>query len=123
MVLGSPLLHALSGLARARLGWLCPRAWGGELVVRVSNRNVIAHCMRDKVHVTNSWQSSRACPVLMLLVLCVGWNFDAVSMREKTQDGRNIHRRNILACHTALLNHIRVLRVAAVSRVLEESTY
>ena len=45
MVLGSPLLHALSGLARARLGWLCPRAWGGELVVRVSNRNVIAHCM------------------------------------------------------------------------------
>ena len=59
MVLGSPLLHALSGLARARLGWLCPRAWGGELVVRVSNRNVIAHCMRDKVHVTNSWQSSR----------------------------------------------------------------
>ena len=40
MVLGSPLLHALSGLARARLGWLCPRAWGGELVVRVSNRLV-----------------------------------------------------------------------------------
>ena len=78
MVLGSPLLHALSGLARARLGWLCPRAWGGELVVRVSNRNVIAHCMRDKVHVTNSWQSSRICPVLMLLFLCMGWNFDAV---------------------------------------------
>ena len=69
MVLGSPLLHALSGLARACLGWLCPRAWGGELVVRVSNRNVIAHCMRDKVHVTNSWQSSRTCPVVMLLVL------------------------------------------------------
>ena len=40
MVLGSPLLHALSGLARARLGWLCPRAWGGELVVRVSDRLV-----------------------------------------------------------------------------------
>jgi hypothetical protein len=77
MVLGSPLLHALSGLARARLGWLCPRAWGGELVVRVSNRNVIAHCMRDKVHVTNSWQSSRICPVLMLLVLCMRWNSDA----------------------------------------------
>ena len=78
MVLGSPLLHALSGLARARLGWLCPRAWGGELVERVSTRNVIAHCMRDMVHVTNSWQSSRICPVLMLLFLCVGWNFDAV---------------------------------------------
>ena len=78
MVLGSPLLHALSGLARACLGWLCPRAWGGELVVRVSNRNVIAHCMRDKVHVTNSWQSSRTCPVLMLLFLCMGWNFGAV---------------------------------------------
>ena len=78
MVLGSPLLHALSGLARARLGWLCPRAWGGELVVRVSTRNFIAHCMRDKVHVTNSWQSSRICPVLMLLFLCMGWNFDAV---------------------------------------------
>ena len=86
-------------------------------------RYVIAHGMTDKVHVTNSWQSSRACPVLMLLVLCVGWNFDAVSMREKTQDGRNIHRRNILACHTALLNHIRVLRVVALSPVLEKSTY
>ena len=90
-----------------------PRTW----------RYVIAHGMADKVHVTNSWQSSRACPVLMLLVLCMGWNFDAVSMRDKTQDGRHMHRRNILACHTALLNHIRVLRVAAVSRVLEESTY
>ena len=32
-------------------------------------RYVIAHCMRDQVHVTNSWQSSRTCPVLMLLVL------------------------------------------------------
>ena len=53
-------------------------------------RYVIVHGTTDKVHVTNSWQSSRACPILMLLVLCGGWNFDAVSMREKTQDGRNI---------------------------------
>ena len=45
-----------------------PRTW----------RHVITHCMRDKVHVTNSWQSSRRCPVLMLLFLCMGWNFDAV---------------------------------------------
>ena len=44
-----------------------PRTW----------RYVIAHCIRDKVHITNSWQSSRTCPVLMLLVLCMGWNFDA----------------------------------------------
>ena len=79
--------------------------------------------MTDKVHVTNSWQSSRACPMLMLLVLYMGWNFDAVIMRDKTQDGRHMHRRNILACHTVLLNHIRVLRVVALSRVLEKSTY
>ena len=90
-----------------------PRTW----------RYVITHCMRDKVHVTNSWQSSRTCPMCIIVALCMGWNFDAVSMRDKTQDGRHMHRRNILACHTALLNHIRVLRVAAVSRVLEESTY
>ena len=37
---------------------------------------VIVHGTRDKVHITNSWQSSRTCPVLMLLVLCMGWNFD-----------------------------------------------
>ena len=88
-------------------------------------RYVIVHGTTDKVHVTNSWQSSRACPIpmLMLLVLCGGWNFDAVSMREKTQDGRNIHRRNILACHTALLNHFHVLRVVALSPVLEKITY
>ena len=42
-----------------------PRTW----------RYVIAHCMRDKVHVTNSWQSSRTCPVLMLLVLVHGMEF------------------------------------------------
>ena len=128
---------------------------------------------------TNSWQLSRTCPVLMLLVLCMGWNFDAMrqisrdfgrdhaddaqiliyesqaacwciklviscsescvkdwlvwfsricgsksmSMREKTQDRRNIHEHNILACHTTVLNYIRVLRVVALSRNLEKSTY
>ena len=44
-----------------------PRTW----------RYAIVHGIRDKVHITNSWQSSRTCPVLMLLVLCMGWNFDA----------------------------------------------
>ena len=29
-----------------------PRTW----------RYAIAHCIRDKVHITNSWQSSRTCP-------------------------------------------------------------
>ena len=47
-------------------------------------RYTIAHCMRYKVHVTNSWQLSRTCPVLMLLVLCMGWNFDA--MRQISRD-------------------------------------
>ena len=37
-----------------------PRTW----------RYVIAHGIRDKVHVTNSWQSSRACPVCMIVALC-----------------------------------------------------
>ena len=50
-------------------------------------------------------------------------HLQVVSMRDKTQDGRHMHRRNILACHTALLNHIRVLRMVALSRVVEKSTY
>ena len=66
--------HRALCAGRGILGRLCglrdaarPRTW----------RYVIAHCIRDKVHITNSWQSSRTCPVLMLLVLCMGWNFDA----------------------------------------------
>ena len=125
-----PAVRAAGGGFRRRRGALCAgrctlgRLFGHRDAARPRTcRYVIAHGMTDKVHVTNSWQSSRACPVLMLLVLCMGWNFDAVSMRDKTQDGRHMHRRNILACHTELLNHIHVLRVAAVSRVLEESTY
>ena len=125
-----PAVRAAGGGFRRRRGALCAgrctlgRLFGHRDAARPRTcRYVIAHGMTDKVHVTNSWQSSRACPVLMLLVLCMGWNFDAVSMRDKTQDGRHMHRRNILACHTALLNHIRVLRVIALSPVLEKSTY
>jgi hypothetical protein len=33
-----------------------PRTW----------RYAIAHCIRDKVHITNSWQSSRTCPCASL---------------------------------------------------------
>ena len=40
-----------------------PRTW----------RYVIAHGMADKVHVTNSWQSSRACPVCMIVALSSIW--------------------------------------------------
>ena len=47
----------------------------------------------------------------------------SMSMREKTQDRRNIHEHNILACHTTVLNYIRVLREVALSRNLEKSTY
>ena len=92
-----PAVRAAGGGFRRRRGALCAgrctlgRLFGHRDAARPRTcRYVIAHGMTDKVHVTNSWQSSRACPVLMLLVLCVGWNFDAVSMREKTQDGRNI---------------------------------
>ena len=60
---GRGILGRLFGLREAAR----PRTW----------RYVIAHGIRDKVHITNSWQSSRTCPVLMLLVLCMGWNFDA----------------------------------------------
>ena len=81
---------AVDGFRRRR-GALCAGRCTLGRVFRLTDaarprtcRYVIAHGMTDKVHVTNSWQSSRACPVLMLLVLCVGWNFDAVSMREKT---------------------------------------
>ena len=47
----------------------------------------------------------------------------SMSMRQKTQDGRNIHQPSTLACHTILWDHIRVLRVVAPSRNLQESTY
>jgi len=53
-----------------------PRTW----------RYAIAHCMRDKVHGINSWQSSRTCPMLMLLVPCVGWRCDAA--RQISRDFR-----------------------------------
>ena len=43
-----------------------------------TSRFSLAHRVRCKVHVVNSWQSSRTCPQLMLLVLCMGWNCDAV---------------------------------------------
>ena len=47
----------------------------------------------------------------------------SMSMRQKTQDGRNIHQPSTLACHTILWDHIRVLRVVAPSRNLQKSTY
>ena len=53
-----------------------PRTW----------RYAIAHCMRDKVHGINSWQSSWTCPMLMLLVPCVGWRCDAA--RQISRDFR-----------------------------------
>ena len=34
-------------------------------------RAAFAHCMDDKVHVMNSWQSSRKRPVFMLLATCI----------------------------------------------------
>ena len=43
-----------------------------------ARRYAIAHGIRDKVHATNSWQSSRTCAVPMLQVLRMGWNCDAV---------------------------------------------
>ena len=64
----------------AALGALLTRQAGGFLALSCPTdeargvrprtwRYAIAHCMRDKVHGINSWQSSRTCPVLMLLVL------------------------------------------------------
>ena len=38
-----------------------PRTW----------RYVIAHCIRDKVHITNSWQSSRTCPMCIIVAQCI----------------------------------------------------
>ena len=40
----------------------------------------------------------------------------SMSMRQKTQDGRNIHQPSTLACHTTLWGHIRVLCLVAPSR-------
>ena len=92
-----PAVRAAGGGFRRRRGAPCAgrctlgRDFGLRDAARPRTcRYVIVHGTTDKVHVTNSWQSSRACPMLMLLVLCGGWNFDAVSVREKTQDGRNI---------------------------------
>ena len=44
---------------------------GGFLAVATST---ITHRMRDKVYVTNSWQSSRTCPVCIIVTLCMGQN-------------------------------------------------
>ena len=38
-----------------------PRTW----------RYVITHCIRDKVHITNSWQSSRTCPMCIIVAQCI----------------------------------------------------
>ena len=38
-----------------------PRTW----------RYAIAHCIRDKVHITNSWQLSRTCPMCIIVTLCI----------------------------------------------------
>ena len=51
----------------------------------------IVHGIRDKVRITNSWQSSRTCPVLMLLVLCTGWNFDAGRQISRDFGGETMH--------------------------------
>ena len=42
-----------------------------DFAIAPDMRFAIAHDMTDKVHVVNSWQSSRTRPVLMLLVLCM----------------------------------------------------
>ena len=38
-----------------------PRTW----------RYAIAHSIRDKVHITNSWQSSRTCPMCIIVTKCI----------------------------------------------------
>ena len=47
-------LFGLRGAAR-------PRTW----------RYVIVHGIRDKVHITNSWQSSRTCPMCSIVAQCI----------------------------------------------------
>ena len=118
-----PAVRAAGGGFRRRRGALCAgrctlgRLFGHRDAARPRTcRYVIAHGMTDKVHVTNSWQSSRACPVLMLLVLCVGWNFDAVSMREKTQDGRNIVPFNIPPAQYPGMSHSTVEPYSCTAR-------
>ena len=49
---GRGILGRLFGLREAAR----PRTW----------RYAIAHCIRDKVHITNSWHSSRTCPCASL---------------------------------------------------------
>ena len=58
-----------------------PRTW----------RYVIAHCMRDKVHVTNSWQSSRTCPMCIIVALCMGWICDAVRQISRKIGREHLH--------------------------------
>ena len=54
---GRGILGRLFGLRDAAR----PRTW----------RYVIAHCIRDKVHITNSWQSSRTCPMCIIVAQCI----------------------------------------------------
>ena len=80
-----PAVRAAGGGFRRRRGAPCAgrctlgRLFGLRGAARPrARRYAIAHGIRDKVHATNSWQSSRTCAVPMLQVLRMGLNCDAV---------------------------------------------
>ena len=75
-----PAVRAAGGGFRRRRGAPCAcrctlgRLFGLRDAARPRTcRYVIAHGMTDKVHVTNSWQSSRTCPMCMIVALCSIW--------------------------------------------------
>ena len=72
------VLEVLSSCRSRSSSSICVCISVGSALQRPRLEICIAQCMRYKVHVTNSWQLSRTCPVLMLLVLCMGWRCDAV---------------------------------------------
>ena len=75
-----PAVRAAGGGFRRRRGAHCAgrctlgRLFGHRDAARPRTcRYVITHGMTDKVHVTNSWQSSRARPVCMIVALSSIW--------------------------------------------------
>ena len=77
---GRCILGRLFGLRDAAR----PRTW----------RYAIVHGIRDKVHITNSWQLSRTCPMCIIVTLCIWSNPDAVR-----QISRKITREHLNTMH------------------------
>ena len=95
---GLRAVRAAGGRSRCRRGTLCAgrctlgRLFGLTDAARPRTlRYFITHCMRDKIHVTNSWQTSRTCPMCIIVALCMGWNCEALRQISRKIGREHLH--------------------------------